>query len=966
MEAYNEKFWQFYRTKKGLYTLSAILPMLVMMLVWVFMGVFPFGTKTLMSIDFGQQYISLYQFLKKTVLSGDWSGLFYSFSKSIGGGMIGIWGFNLISPFNLIYVLFPTNEFRWAITLTIWLRYGVTALAFSHLLIKRYNGHVNNRRFLVPILSAAYAMCGLIVSYQMNPIFYDAMIMLPIVIIYLEELLDGGRGWKYAVLLALTLMFHFYMGYMICLFIVLYTIYYLAGKANTWQAAIRPVIRVGAYSALAVGTMMWLLYPIFLNLLISKGAYQNNLTFEWALQIRPLDILAKFMIGAFDSESWPAGPNLPNVFIGSLALFGFGAFFANKQISRKQKWAAVFVIFVFFIAIVNVFFNKIWHMSQTPAGFFYRFSWIISFFMVLLSYRALHNWQGHSWRFISVGAAFIYLSAEWVFRNEFSFFTYRQSNEVMPTLENYLGLAFRLLIILFAFSALKYKGNQTKRQRYLIIGSSAFAFIVISIFSYFKVLATLQTLTLVAWSVTLIVLAFGLKRVTWAMVSALTIFELGFNAYVSQSRMGYDNANHFKDAQDSVKPVIDRIRPTKQGEFYRINKLFERSKNDPFMYDYPGLTHFSSNMERSTLSFMTNMGDSGSNASSFYGNGTAFMDAFYGVKYVVDFLDYTNSDMLKYPERRFFSRNTTRTDLTDYYTKIWEDARYAIYENKNVLPIAFGVSAAVQDLNFYANQIEKTYNDLFSALSGQSTPVFKSEPLTDVTLTNVEVVQNGSSKIYRKIDKTQNGTIEFKIVPKTNDTHYLNAPLSLKRKKGGAIDIRLNGRWYEYQHSFDGQQLWNIAHKQKGEEIIFSITLGTSEEVDLTDLHLITANQTLTEPLIKERAAQGMKVTEWGNNFVKGTVNITDDSTYMMTSIPYNLGWRVLVDGKEVETKEAWNAFLSFPITSGKHTIEMRFKPDGWSVGLLLSGVSVLMLIALQYLEERNQRENRVYEESLV
>ena len=32
----------------------------------------------------------------------------------------------------------------------------------------------------------------MLVSYQMNVIFYDAMIMLPIVIVYLEELLDGN------------------------------------------------------------------------------------------------------------------------------------------------------------------------------------------------------------------------------------------------------------------------------------------------------------------------------------------------------------------------------------------------------------------------------------------------------------------------------------------------------------------------------------------------------------------------------------------------------------------------------------------------------------------------------------------------------------------------------------------------------------------------------------------------------
>ena len=38
----------------------------------------------------------------------------------------------------------------------------------------------------------------MLVSYQMNVIFYDAMIMLPIVIVYLEELLDGKSPYRYA------------------------------------------------------------------------------------------------------------------------------------------------------------------------------------------------------------------------------------------------------------------------------------------------------------------------------------------------------------------------------------------------------------------------------------------------------------------------------------------------------------------------------------------------------------------------------------------------------------------------------------------------------------------------------------------------------------------------------------------------------------------------------------------------
>ena len=52
----------------------------------------------------------------------------------------------------------------------------------------------------------------MLVSYQMNVIFYDAMIMLPIVIVYLEELLDGGAPYRYAFALGLTVLLQFYMG----------------------------------------------------------------------------------------------------------------------------------------------------------------------------------------------------------------------------------------------------------------------------------------------------------------------------------------------------------------------------------------------------------------------------------------------------------------------------------------------------------------------------------------------------------------------------------------------------------------------------------------------------------------------------------------------------------------------------------------------------------------------------------
>ena len=170
--------------KGVLYTISALLPMTIMLVVWYFMGSYPFGNKSLMAVDFGQQYISFFGLLKNAILSGDLSSLTYSFTKSLGGDMIGILGYYLMSPFNIIYIILPFKYYGLAVVLTIWLRYGAIGISFAHLLIKRFKG-AESKIWMVPLFATAYALSGMLVSYQMNVIFYDAMIMLPLVIVYL-------------------------------------------------------------------------------------------------------------------------------------------------------------------------------------------------------------------------------------------------------------------------------------------------------------------------------------------------------------------------------------------------------------------------------------------------------------------------------------------------------------------------------------------------------------------------------------------------------------------------------------------------------------------------------------------------------------------------------------------------------------------------------------------------------------
>ena len=158
--------WQKLKEKypKGvLYVSSALLPMTIMLVVWFFMGSYPFGNKSLMTVVFDQQYISFYGLLKNAILSGDLSSLTYSFTKSIGGDMVGELGYYLMSPFNVIYVLLPLKYIGLSVFLTIWLRYGAFGLSFAHLLIKRYKG-AESKRWMVPLFATAYALSGMLVS----------------------------------------------------------------------------------------------------------------------------------------------------------------------------------------------------------------------------------------------------------------------------------------------------------------------------------------------------------------------------------------------------------------------------------------------------------------------------------------------------------------------------------------------------------------------------------------------------------------------------------------------------------------------------------------------------------------------------------------------------------------------------------------------------------------------------------
>ncbi|MGT2756252.1 glycosyltransferase PgfM1 [Streptococcus ovuberis] len=959
-----KSIWQAVRTNRQTQILiaSTLAPMLLMALAWIVNGFYPFGRKTFMAVDFGQQYIGLYSFLKRTVLTGDWSGFFYSFSKSIGGSMIGIWGFNLISPFNIFYIILPLTQFKWAIFLSIWLRYGATGLAFSYLLIKRYKA-LDYNPFLVPVLASAYAMSGMIVSYQMNPIFYDAMIMLPLVILYLEEALDGKRNFRYLMVLALSLFLHFYMGFMICLFVALYACYY---QAPAWQikgsfkekskAFFMPLLRVVGESVLAIGSIFFLLYPIFLNLLRSKGAYDSPMTFSWAFQIKPLDILSKLVVGGFDDVSgWSTGPNLPNIYVGALALVGFFLFFRYATAHLYRKMAAAIISVIFVLSFSNEFVNKIWHMGQNPAGFFFRFSWIFSFFIVLLAYQALREEKKLSWIGWATGlgltVASLYYVQTHIKSHKFTQINAENSKAIVKFVgEHSVGVFFFLALIFSGLVWYIWKHVSTEnndRTKSLLLCLAVF----IGIWIAFKqgIMFHQLFLTAITFFAVLAYLALRPASRVWLMaLLALTGFELSYNAYLSQRTSHYDDAFKFTDGTENIQKLSDVIKVLSNEPFYRVASEFLLSKNDPFLVDYPGLSNFSSNMEKSTIQLFGSLGDVGGNASTYYANGTPLTDALYGVRYFLVRKDYTEQDMENHPDWQFFGKYLTRKDLMQDYHKVYENNRFEIYENPDVLSIAFGTNAVTESIKFGTNNPVANQNIILSSMSGVEDLYFEPFGFQHLELENMEEAGVEGKTLFNRIDKTKPGKVIYRTVLQSDMTYYFQAPNSL-RDSIGKIGVLLNDRWYNYSQRYDQVQLWNIASNQAGQEVKLTFEVTKDDQLDLTGMAFVRSDANKIKSIMAERKKQSMEVTKFTNTKVEGMVNITDNSDVMMTSIPYNPGWTVKVDGEEVKTKEAWESLLSFPITAGKHKIEMSFTPDGFWQGVLISMVSIGIVVVIKW-----------------
>ena len=205
-----------------IYFLSFIIPVIILVgyvLYNQFMADHDFfkNGENFLTADMGSQYNALYNYIRNVFLGKD--SIFYSFHNSLGGNMASTIGYYLSSPFNILYIFVSKGN----IPLMTYIIY-VLKIGLCSLFMNIYLGHKFGHKYTNLIFCLSYAFMGFVVVYFFNNMWLDVIYMTPLVIMGIDRLIDG-KPLVYIITLSLSIIFNFYIAYMLCIFCVIYFIY---------------------------------------------------------------------------------------------------------------------------------------------------------------------------------------------------------------------------------------------------------------------------------------------------------------------------------------------------------------------------------------------------------------------------------------------------------------------------------------------------------------------------------------------------------------------------------------------------------------------------------------------------------------------------------------------------------------------------------------------------------------------
>jgi len=870
--------------------LTTVLATACIAVIYVIFSVFPFGSITVMRMDLYHQYGPLFAELYDRIV--EHKSLLYSWITGGGSSFLGNYLNYLSSPLSFLIFLFDKEDISYAITFIVAFKCILSATSFSYYLKKSFN----KDNYFLSAFGILYAFSAYFLAYYWNVMWLDAMIMLPLIALGIEKIFKTGDIKLYTVSLVILFFANYYMGYMCCIFAVLYffvcfiNTYSNDGKLNenavyekkySTKALMNNVfinrgVKFAFASIIAALICAITLVPVFM---ILKNSSATSGTFPQTFKsyFDLLDLITSHF-ALLETTIRSSGDNvLPNIYTGILTFILLPLFLVNNKIKLKEKATYVVLIIFFVFCFNNNCAEYIWHAFHFPNDLPYRYSYMYSFIIAVMGYKTILNFKGIKVKDIA-----------------------------------YTGLA----IISFVIICQKFLTNKMTNS---------------------TIYATIIFVTLWCGFLFLLKNKNAQKKTVSFVLVTFILCETIISSIVGLP-LNQDNKN-YKENYKTYTDAINYI-DNKDSGFYRTELCYLNTRMDPAYYGYNGISVFSSMAYESYSQLQSSLGMQSNKVNSYtYNTQTPVYNMMFNIKYLIQ------TDVSLAPSSNLYKKIYTTSDK-----------KSNVYESKYNLPIAYCVNSKIDDWVTDEGNPFEIQSDFVKLATGYSN-VFKPVEYNSTDFDAVsgdDVTENGTYWLEKSDSSSNYGTETVSLSPTIDGNLYLYV------KSSDLKTITVNSeKVSDITQSMEDAYILDLGYHNKGDEVLVSLDASKMESESTSfDFYCYTADDTVVKNMYNSLAGNSLNVESYSDTTIKGTVK-AKENCYLYSSIPYDDGWSVYVDGKKAETFEIGGTLLAIELTPGQHKIEYKYFPVGFLYGIIISAVTVFGLFGFYIYNKSSLKLNK-------
>ena len=966
--------------------LAFIVPAAIHAVAFAVLGVSPFGdrTKSMMVIDNFHQYSPFLSEFREILRNG--GSLLYSWNDGLGANYWARYAYYLASPFNLLFVFFPAQSLPEFIVCLSLLRTGLSGLFFYKYAGEKLRGKIsagaegaafNPGAEGVTLVHGAegatfnpgaegvafacmYAISAYALAYYWNIMWFDCIALLPLIALGAERVARGRRGALYCFALAAAMYTNYYIALIICIFAVVYFLaYYAAESGGSLKDFFVRSLKFALYSALAAGIAAVILLPTWSALSVSQSAgakFPARLEFYY----NAFEILSGHLFNVAPSVM----SGKPNLYCGVAALILIPLYFMNRRFALREK-VAYGILLAFMLLSCNInYLNFIWHGLHFPNSLPYRFTFLYIFVVAALCLKTFRNLDGVSRR--AVLAAFAAPAAYALVLEKLGSDAAKPG--VIYTSLIFIGLNAAIIAYCAGNAGSMGAGNtggmdagNTKR-----VQAAAIAMLLL----------TTAELTINA--------AFGIssagagqrdnymKDLDEVRRAVGYLTQIGGKAYDAGAGVTGVNATGINAAETyganknatGINAAEEYGAGAEAYDFYRVEFLKDTVSNTPSLYGYRGASYFSSTAVLKVTDLMGKLGFRPSSAWYIYKGSTPVINSLLSLRYLLSKEDTYDNPL--YP-------------LVGEYNGIRE------YENPYSLPLGFFADADLLSLSVKQPNVFKIQNDFLARATGLGRELgdaLRPVAVERKELRNAEITsQSGNLYNFKRINGSEPGYVNLVIrdlpVYPADDRHIGGG----ERRRA---DRRVDG-WsvgdisagdgekprlrplYLYIESRQIDYVWYIkGDKSEGHNIknypyiIDTQYFGDADEIEISlkiEENMTGSFEINAYCFYEETFARAYDVLNsrplvldsFSDTKFSGNI-FADREGILFTTVPYDRGWSVLLDGEMLppdDIEKIGEGFIALRIGPGAHCVEFSFIPVNFVPGLLISLICLLTAIAL-------------------